>query len=125
MPTEENDRQFEQELRLFGPLDAAPLPARANITGRRWLGVVVAAAVLLTIGIGLLWHLQGSGEHPLASNGSFSAGQMTLGKSQAVLLRATSFDAAMNQLEREGRVTEKKTIRGKHTAFEVLGREGL
>src|SRR5690349_8755272 len=109
MPGEDNDRQFEQELRDFAPLEVAPLPRRSSLARRRWLSAAVAALVLLTIGIALLWRPRKSVDSSLASHGLVSMTPITLGESHAALLRAASFDAAIDQLEREGRFKQRKT----------------
>lgn len=120
---EHDDRRFEQELRHFVPLEVDPLSTEANVA-RRWFTAAIATAALLILGIiGMLWRSHDIANRVAPSNIPIPASQITLGESHAALLRAASFDEAMNQLERKGRLKSTKTKQGKHSAFEVLGRD--
>lgn len=122
-PIENNDRRFERELRHFVPLEVDLLPMRANVT-QRWFTAAIATAALLILGIiGMLLRSHNIASRVALSNIPIPASQIMLGDSHAALLRAASFDAAIDQLEREERLKKTKTTQGKHSAFEVLGRD--
>jgi hypothetical protein len=122
MPIHDDDLQFEQELRRFTPREVAPLPARRSVP--RWWPAVIAAGLLLVFGSGLLWRQHRGDEHvPFSKKTTFST--LTLGQSQAALLKGPSLDAAIDELERESRLKDKKPVQGSQTAFKVLGRDEL
>ena len=123
MPILDDDHRFEAELRRFTPREVAPLhpPRSARF---RWRGyIAVAAAVLAAIGI-LLWNEHRTPASYAVLHSDVKACGLTLGRAEATLASAPSFEDAIDGLERDARPLPPK-VHGKQSVFEVLGREEL
>jgi len=118
----DDDPQFEAELRRFVPRQVAPLPAATAIRRRRHVPLAVAAAILAVVGI-VMWQLQ-ERPQPVAVPANPNAGELTLGQAEAVLVQASSFEAALDTLDRVTRPQAKPREPGKRSALEALENKG-
>jgi hypothetical protein len=123
MPIPDHEQQFEAELKRFTPREVAPLP-KATGAGFRWRAPMAAAAVVILAVIGTgLWHVHKiPGPSPVLHS-EFNTGGVTLGRAQAALTQAPSFEQAIDALERASRAPTKTQPHGNRSAFQALASE--
>ena len=120
MPIPDDDQQFEAELRRFAPREVEPLHP-AWVPRFRWRGPMAVAAAVVLAAIGILLRHEHRAQ-PTADLRSDAAG-LTLGRAQAALVVAPSFEEAIDGLERTAKPPKKAKLREKQSALEALGRE--
>lgn len=120
-----DDERFESYLKQFRPVEAEPLPRenprRAKL---RSFAFLAAAAVLLILVTGAaVWYRHGRFTPP---EEEALPVKVTLGQAELALAQDSSFDEALDRLERASKPQRKsKPESHVQSALQVLGREEL
>jgi hypothetical protein len=118
-----DDEKFERYLKQFRPVEAEPLPGeKPQHTRLQPFVFAAAAAVLVIIFTGAaFWY-----RHTSMTPAPYAEAPPTLGQAEAALAQDSSFDEALNRLERASKPQPKpKPANHTQSALQVLGREEL
>lgn len=128
MQIPDDDERFESYLKQFRPTQAAPLSIEASSrTKLRPFVFIAAAAAVLIIAIGAaFWYQHRRITPPEARQAEPASARVTLGQAQAELAQGSSFDEALDRLERASKPQPNpKPENHTQSALQVLGREKL
>lgn len=122
----DDGERFESYLKQFRPVDAEPLaqksPRRAKLRSFA-LFAAVAAVLVILVPAAAFWYRHGRFTPPTPEAAPV---KVTLGQAELALAQDSSFDEALDRLERTSK-PQRKSKPGNHvqSALQVLGREKL
>jgi hypothetical protein len=123
-----DDEQFKSYLKQFRPVEAEPLPAEKaeGIRLRRFVLVAAAAALLVIVAGAAFWYQRGRITPREAPYAEAQPARVTLGQAEAALAQDSSFDEALDRLERTSKPQPtSQPANHAQSALQVLGREEL